>query len=209
MNILGISGAQLLHALLEHVQLTALAVALAVLVGVPLGVHIAREKFLAGPVLAIVSAIQTIPSIALLGFLIPVLGIGAKPAILALFLYALLPIVRNTFTGIDQVDANAVEAARGMGMRDGQILWRVTIPQSLPILMAGVRTSAVLSVAVATLAALIGGGGLGTFIFRGIAMVNTPMVLAGAIPCALLALTLDGALALVERWITPLGLRKD
>lgn len=199
--------AVLLHALAEHLQLTAVAVAMAALIGIPVGIHIARERFLSGPVLAVVSAIQTIPSVALLGFLIPVLGIGAKPAILALFLYALLPIVRNTFIGIDQVDAAAVEAARGMGMRDHQILTRVTIPQSLPVLMAGVRTSAVLSVGVATLAALIGAGGLGTFIFRGIAMVNTRMVLTGAVPAAVLALALDGLLAVLERWITPKGLR--
>jgi osmoprotectant transport system permease protein len=152
---------------------------------------------------------QTIPSVALLGFLIPLFGIGTKPAIVALFLYSLLPIVRNTYTGIEQVDPAAIEAARGMGMRDRQILFRVTIPQALPVVMAGLRTATVSCVGIATLAALIGAGGLGTFIFRGISMLNTPMVLAGAIPAAVLALTLDGLLALVARWITPVGLRRD
>lgn len=204
---MGISSATILQALLQHLELTALTVALGVLIGVPLGVHIARERFLAGPVLAVVSTIQTVPSVALLGFLIPLYGIGIRPALVALFLYSLLPIVRNTFAGVSQVDASAIEAARGMGMRDGQILLHVTIPQSLPVLMAGIRTAAVLSVGVATLAALIGAGGLGTFIFRGIAMVNSKIVLAGAIPAAVLALVLDGLLALVERLLTPAGMR--
>lgn len=204
---MGITTAAILARLIEHLELTAFALLLAAIIGIPLGIHIARSRFLAGPVLAIVSAIQTVPSVALLGFLIPFFGIGMKPSIVALFLYSLLPIVRNTYTGIDRVDAAAIEAARGMGMRDRQILLRVTIPQALPVLMAGIRTATVLCVGVATLAALVGAGGLGTFIFRGISMLNTPMVLAGAIPAGVLALALDGALALVERWITPAGLR--
>ena len=205
---MGITPAVVLAAVFEHLQLTALALALAALVGIPLGVHLSRARFLAGPVLAIVSTIQTIPSVALLGFLIPFFGIGMKPAIVALFLYSLLPIVRNTYTGLEQVDAAAIQAARGMGMRGRQILFRVTIPQALPVLMAGIRTATVLCVGVATLAALIGAGGLGSFIFRGISMLSTRMVLAGAIPAGVLALTLDALLALLERWITPAGLRR-
>jgi osmoprotectant transport system permease protein len=207
--MMGIDAAVLLRSLAEHLELTAAAVFLATLIGVPLGVHIARARFLSGPVLAFVSALQTIPSVALLGFLIPIFGIGAKPAIVVLFLYSLLPIVRNTYTGIVGVDAATIEAARGMGMRDRQILFRVTIPQALPVLMAGLRTATVLCVGVTTVAALVGAGGLGSFIFRGIAMLNTRMILAGAIPAAVLALALDFALAGVERWITPPGLRKD
>ncbi|HVH47340.1 MAG TPA: ABC transporter permease [Labilithrix sp.] len=206
---MGITTEVVLLALLEHLELTAVALLLAAILAIPLGIHIARARFLAGPVLAVVSAMQTIPSVALLGFLIPLFGIGTKPAIVALFLYSLLPIVRNTYTGIEQVDPAAIEAARGMGMRDRQILFRVTIPQALPVVMAGLRTATVSCVGIATLAALIGAGGLGTFIFRGISMLNTPMVLAGAIPAAVLALTLDGLLALVARWITPVGLRRD
>jgi osmoprotectant transport system permease protein len=205
---MGITLPVLLRALVEHLELTAAALFLATLIGVPLGIHIARARFLAGPVLAIVSTIQTIPSVALLGFLIPLFGIGMKPAIVVLFLYSLLPIVRNTYTGLVGVDAAAIEAARGIGMREGQILLRVTIPQALPVLMAGIRTATVLCVGVTTVAALIGAGGLGSFIFRGIAMLNTRMILAGAIPAGALALVLDLGLAGVERWITPAGLRE-
>jgi osmoprotectant transport system permease protein len=205
---MGITPVAIVNALAEHLQLTFIALFLAALIGVPLGIHIARNRFLSAPVLAVVSTIQTIPSVALLGFLIPLLGIGMKPAIVALFLYSLLPIVRNTFTGIDRVDPASIEAARGIGMRDRQILFRVMLPQALPVLMAGIRTATVLCVGITTLAALIGAGGLGTFIFRGIAMLNTQMVLAGAVPAGALALVLDGALALVERWITPPGLRE-
>jgi osmoprotectant transport system permease protein len=206
---MGISKEVILAALVQHLGLTAIALFLAVLIGVPLGIHLAREKFLARPVLALIGVIQTIPSVALVGFLIPLFGIGMKPAVIALFLYSLLPIVLNTYTGIDQVDPAAVEAARGMGMRDRQILFRVMMPQSLPVLMAGIRTATVLCVGVATLAAVIGAGGLGTFIFAGVDTLNNRMVLAGAVPAALLALVLDGFLALVERWITPPGLRKS
>jgi osmoprotectant transport system permease protein len=206
---MGVTTSAVLMALLEHLELTAIALVLAAMLGIPLGIHLARARFLAAPVLAVVSAIQTIPSVALLGFLIPFFGIGMKPAIVALFLYSLLPIVRNTYTGIEQVDAAAIEAARGMGMRDREILFRVTIPQALPVLMAGIRTATVLCVAVATLAALIGAGGLGSFIFRGISMLNTKMVLAGAVPAGVLALALDGLLALLERRLTPAGLRKE
>jgi osmoprotectant transport system permease protein len=194
--------------LLRHLQLTGIALALATITGVPLGVLIARERWLAPPVLATISVIYTIPSVALLGFMIPLLGIGPRIAVVALFLYALLPIVRNAYTGVDQCDRTVIEAARGMGMREGQVLARVVLPQALPVLMAGIRTSAVLSVSVATLAALVGARGLGKFVFEGIDMTNTRMILSGAVPIAALALVLDTALALLERWITPRGLRE-
>jgi osmoprotectant transport system permease protein len=206
---MGITPSILLRAVAEHLELTAIALLLATLLGVPLGIHISRARFLAGPVLAVVSTIQTIPSLALLGFLIPFLGIGMKPAIVMLFLYSLLPIVQNTYTGIVGVDAAAIEAARGIGMRDHQILFRVTIPQALPVLMAGVRTATVLCVGITTIAAFVGAGGLGSFIVRGIAMLNTRMILAGAIPAGLLALALNMLLVGIERWITPAGLRKE
>ena len=198
-----ISSAVLWAETLQHLKLVALAMGLATLVGVPLGIHLTRERIIEGPVLAGVSVIQTIPSLALLGFLIPLFGIGEKPALLALFLYALLPIVRNTVSGVRSVDPASIEAGYGMGMREHQVLARVTLPQALPVIMAGVRTATVLTVAVATLCAFVGAGGLGTFIFRGIAMVNTKMVLAGAIPAAVLALVLDGLLALCERALQP------
>ncbi len=182
----------------EHVRITLISVALAVAIGVPLGVVLVRARQLATPVIGATSVIQTIPSLALLGFMIPLLGIGVKPAIVALFLYALLPIVRNTYTGIDGVDPALVEAGRGMGMTDVQMLRKVQIPLSLPVIMAGIRTSTVINVGVATLCALIGAGGLGELIFRGIAMVNSQMILAGALPAAILALVFDGALGLIQ-----------
>jgi osmoprotectant transport system permease protein len=180
-----------------------------VVIGVPLGAYLNRERFLAGPVLALVGVIQTVPSLALLGLLIPLLGIGEKPALLALFLYALLPIVRNTHDGLGSIDPSALEAARGMGMRPSQVLLRIALPLALPVVMGGIRTSTVINVGVATLAALIGAGGLGQFIFRGIAMVDMPTVLMGAIPSALLALVLDGLLAWAERRMIPAGLRAE
>jgi osmoprotectant transport system permease protein len=183
----------------EHIRITLISVALAIAIGVPVGIVLVKVRRLAGPVIGATSVIQTIPSLALLGFMIPLLGIGVTPAIVALFLYALLPIVRNTFTGIDQVDPTLVEAGKGMGMTGGQMLRSVQIPLSLPVIMAGIRTSTVINVGVATLCALIGAGGLGELIFRGIAMVNSRMILAGALPAALLALGFDGVLGLIEK----------
>ena len=161
----------------EHLQLTLLSLAFAVMLGVSVGVLISTYKRLARPVVGFVSAIQTIPSLALLGFMIPLIGIGAFPAIVALFLYALLPIVRNTYTGITQVDASVTEAALGMGLSRQQILTKVEIPLAIPIIFAGIRTAFVINVGVATLAALIAAGGLGEFIFRGIALNNGYMIL--------------------------------
>lgn len=187
-----------------HIGLTFLSLFLAVLIGLPLGILIARKQKWAGPVLGFAGVMQTIPSIALLGFLIPLLGIGALPAIAALFLYALLPIIRNTYTGIGEVDAAVVDAARGMGMTASQILLKVQLPLAMPVILAGIRTATVINVGVATLAAYIAAGGLGEFIFGGIALNNTNMILAGAIPAALLAIIFDFALAGVQR----LGIRR-
>ncbi|MCJ8166243.1 ABC transporter permease/substrate-binding protein [Pontibacter sp. E15-1] len=196
--------AKLLEQTLEHIGLTFVSLALAILIGLPLGLFITRYKKAAGSVLAVAGILQTIPSIALLGFLIPVLGIGPKPAIFALFLYSLLPIIRNAFTGVSQVDATVKEAARGMGMTDWQLLTRVELPLALPVLFAGIRTAAVLNVGVATLAAYIAAGGLGEFIFGGIALNNTSMILAGALPAALLAVLIDFLLARLQHLRQPL-----
>jgi osmoprotectant transport system permease protein len=187
-----------------HIGLTFLSLFLAVLIGLPLGILIARRQKLASPVLGFAGVTQTIPSIALLGFFIPLLGIGALPAIAALFLYALLPVIRNTYTGIREVDAAVVDAAKGMGMTDGQILQKVQLPLAMPVILAGIRTATVINVGVATLAAYIAAGGLGEFIFGGIALNNTNMILAGAIPAALLAILFDFLLSLVQR----LGVQK-
>ncbi|CAG5069326.1 hypothetical protein DYBT9623_02062 [Dyadobacter sp. CECT 9623] len=182
-----------------HVGLTCVSLVIAVMIGLPLGIWIARKDRLAWAVLGIAGVLQTIPSIALLGFLIPALGIGSLPAITALFLYALLPIIRNTYTGIRQVDPAVTEAARALGMNYWQVLFGVELPLALPVILAGVRTAAVINVGVATLAAYIAAGGLGEFIFGGIALNNTNMILAGAIPAALLAILIDQLLALVQK----------
>ncbi len=184
--------------LLAHIGLTFISLLIAVAIGVPLGILIAKKKKFAAPVLGFTGILQTIPSIALLGFMIPLLGIGPKPAICALFLYALLPIVRNTFTGITGVDAAVRDAAKGMGMSSAQILSKVELPLALPVILAGIRTATVINVGVATLAAYIAAGGLGEFIFGGIALNNTNMILAGAIPAALLAIVLDFILSKVQ-----------
>lgn len=202
-----ISSRDLLDATLRHVELTAISVAIAVVVGVPLGAYLVRHRFLSGPVLGFVGVLQTIPSLALLGLLIPALGIGVKPALVALFLYALLPIVQNTFTGLNTVDRASVDAARGMGMEEGQILRRIMLPLALPMIMAGIRTATIISIGIATLAAYVGAGGLGDFIFRGISMVNMEMVSMGAVPAAVLAVLIYIGLGWAERLVTPQGIR--
>ena len=190
---------KILDQLLQHIGLTFISLLIAVVIGVPLGIFIARRRTFAAPVLGFTGILQTIPSIALLGFMIPLLGIGPKPAIVALFLYALLPIVRNTFTGITGVDAVVIDSARGMGMSYWQILLKVELPLSMPVILAGIRTATVINVGVATLASYIGAGGLGEFIFGGIALNNTNMILAGAIPAALLAILFDFILSKVQK----------
>lgn len=183
----------------EHIQLTLWALLFATVVGVGLGLLINRFTRLSSPVLLVVNILQTVPSLALLGLMIPLVGIGPVTAIIALFLYALLPIVRNTYTGLMEVDAAVIEAARGMGMTNSQILRKVELPLALPTLFAGIKTAAVITVGVATLASLIAAGGLGDFIFRGISLNNSNMILAGAIPAALLALAFDFALSALEK----------
>lgn len=191
----------------QHIYLTALAVAIAIAIGVPAGILITRINKLSSTVIGIANAIQAVPSLALLGFLIPLLGIGTVPAIVMVFLYSLLPIIKNTYTGLSNVDSAMIEAGRGMGMTDSQLMRMVQLPLALPVIMAGVRISAVTGVGLTTLAALIGAGGLGQFIYRGISMVNNQMIVAGAIPAMILALLVDFALGLVEKAVTPKGLK--
>lgn len=191
----------------EHLWLTVVALFWAILVGVPVGVLITRKEAAAQPVLGLAGVIQTIPSIALLAFMIPVpgLGLGPRSAIAALFLYALLPIIRNTYTGIQEVEASLVEAARGMGFRDRQILTMVELPLATRTIMAGIRTSAVINVGVATLAAFIGAGGLGDPIVTGLQLNDTQLIMAGALPAAILAILVDQSLGLLERVLAPKG----
>lgn len=183
---------------MQHIGLTFISLIIAVLIGLPLGIFIARKKQYSGAVLGIAGVLQTIPSIALLGFMIPLLGIGAKPAIVALFIYALLPIIRNTYTGILGVDGYITEAATAMGMSKKQILLKVELSLAMPVILAGIRTATVINVGVATLASYIAAGGLGEFIFGGISLNNTNMILAGAIPAALLAIIFDFLLSRLQ-----------
>ncbi|HXD76801.1 MAG TPA: ABC transporter permease/substrate-binding protein [Puia sp.] len=189
---------KLLQQTVQHIGLTFISLLIAVLIGLPLGIYITRHRRAAGFVLGIAGVLQTIPSIALLGFMIPLLGIGPLPAITALFLYALLPVIRNTYTGIDGVDPGVREAAVAVGMTATQRLFRIDLVLAFPVIMAGIRTATVINVGVATLAAYIAAGGLGEFIFGGIALDNTTMILAGAIPAALLAILLDFLLSLLQ-----------
>jgi osmoprotectant transport system permease protein len=190
----------------EHLWLVGVSTIFAVLIGIPLGILITRRPTLNKPILGGANIIQTIPSLALFGFLLPAPWIGERAdrlAILALTLYALLPLIRNTYTGIKGVDRSIVEAARGMGMTDAQVLWQVELPLALGVIIAGVRVAAVISIGLATIAAAIGAGGLGEYIFRGLAMVNNSVILAGAIPAALIALMADVGLGWLEKRLSP------
>ncbi|KPC97423.1 ABC transporter permease [Geobacillus thermocatenulatus] len=189
----------------EHVLLSAIAMGIAIVIAVPLGVALTRYRKLAEPIIGVAAIIQTIPSLALLGFMLPIFGIGKLPAIIALTLYALLPILRNTYTGILGVDPALVDAGRGMGMTSRQILWMVELPLSLPVIMAGVRTATVLTIGVAALATFIGAGGLGDLIDRGLRIADKNLILAGAIPAAILAIAFDWLLRKVEQKVTPKG----
>ncbi|WP_429718897.1 ABC transporter permease/substrate-binding protein [Bacillus rhizoplanae] len=189
---------ELLSALLEHLQISLIALFFAVLIAVPLGILLTRRERIAEWVIGTSAVMQTIPSLALLGLLIPLVGIGKVPAIIALVIYALLPILRNTYTGIRKLDPSLIEAARAMGMNGWRRLWKVEIPLAWPFIMAGIRTAMVLIVGTATLAALIGGGGLGKFILLGIDRNDYALILLGAIPAALLALFFDGVLRIIE-----------
>lgn len=192
----------------EHIQLTVFAVIIAIVVGIPLGILITRVKKLSVPILGFANVIQAVPSLALLGFLIPILGIGSKPAILMVFLYSLLPIIKNTYTGLININPDIIEASTGMGMTRGQILRRVQLPLALPIIMTGIRISAVTAVGLMTIAAFIGAGGLGYMVFSGVQTVNNNMILAGAIPACLLALAMDFIVGKIEKDVTPPGIRK-
>ncbi|MGC1413825.1 MAG: ABC transporter permease [Candidatus Acidiferrum sp.] len=193
---------EIFSATLDHITLVVIAMVIAVAIAVPLGMLIVQHRHLRTIALGIASIFQTIPSLALFGFLIPIPfigGIGRRTAIVALVLYALLPILRNTYVGLTNIDPAILEAAEAMGMTTTQVLLRVRFPLALSVILAGIRTATVITIGVATIAAAIGAGGLGTFIFRGVAMVSDSVILAGAIPAALLAIFADLLLALLER----------
>ena len=190
----------------EHLWIVSISTLLAVAVGVPLGILITRKPALRKPVIAVANIIQTGPSLALFGFLLPAPWFGeraARLAILALTLYALLPMIRNTYAGITGVDRAIVEAARGMGLTDWQLLFKVELPIAASVILAGIRVAVVISIGLATIAAAIGAGGLGELIFRGLAMVNNAVILAGAIPAALMALLADVFIGWLEKRFAP------
>jgi len=195
--------ADILSRLFQHMQLTLLSITIAVAIGVPLGILISYIKPLNKPVLGFANLVQAIPSIAILGFLVPFLGIGSRPAIFMVVLFSLLPIIRNTATGLASVNPETAEAAKGIGMTNLQVLLRIKLPLALPVIMAGVRISAVTSVGLITIAAFIGAGGLGYLIYSGIRTVNSNLIFSGAIPACVLALAVDWLGGRIEKIVTP------
>lgn len=197
----------LLGHLWEHLHIIGIAILASLIVGVTLGIFISRHDRLASVVISIAGVIMTIPSLAMFAFMIPLLGIGLEPAWVALSLYALLPIIRNTNVAVRNVNPAMLEAGRGMGMTELQILSRVRVPLALPVIMAGVRTSVVLTIGIAAIAAYIGAGGLGTYIFRGISQSYANPIIAGALVVSLLAILSDLILGRLENWLVPKGLK--
>ncbi len=194
---------------LQHIEMTAIAVCIAILIGVPLGILISYVRKLDKPVLGVANVVQAIPSMALLGLAIPLLGIGVLPAVVMVIIYSLLPIIKNTYTGISGIDPSLVEAASGIGLTPKQVLFKVKIPLALPVIMAGVRISAVTAVGLMTIAAFIGAGGLGYLVFAGIRTVNNYQILAGAIPACILALLVDFLMGLVEKLVIPISMQES
>jgi osmoprotectant transport system permease protein len=200
---------EILSLLLEHIQLTIIAVLIAVIIGVPLGILITKNKKLANAVIGFANLTQAIPSLAILGFLIPVIGIGSAPAITMVVLYSMLPIIKNTYTGITNINPDMLEAAKGLGMTSGQTLKLIKIPLAMPVMMAGIRMAAVTAVGLMTIAAFVGAGGLGYLVFSGIQTVDNNLILFGAIPAAVLALVIDWITGKIEEATMPNGIKKS
>lgn len=197
------------EAFLQHIYLSFMALAIGIIIALPTGILVARYRRFAEPIIGVTAVLQTIPSLALFGLLVPLIGIGSKTALIALVIYALLPIVRNTYAGLTGADESIIEAGRGMGMTPNQILRKIELPIALPVIMAGIRTATVLTVGIATLATFVGAGGLGDVIYRGLQSYNNSLVLAGAIPVALLAIMFDFILKWVEKKVTPKGVNQN
>lgn len=195
------------QSLLRHIELVGIAVLVGMAVSIPLGIFLSRHKRAAGPVLAVAGTLQTIPGLVMLGFALILFGIGMLPALVVLSLYAILPILRNTYTGITEVEPRYIEAGRGIGMTNLQILYKVELPLALPSIISGIRISTVYIVSWATLAGLIGAGGLGDLIWTGLSNYNSRYILAGAIPSAILAFVLSGLIGFFQRLLTPRGLK--
>ncbi|AMV61417.1 ABC transporter permease [Pediococcus damnosus] len=196
-------GGQLLYKLWQHIYISGISLGLGILVAVPLGILLTRMKHGSGVIIEIASVLQTVPALALLAMMIPIFGIGALPAIVALFIYSLLPILRNTYLGIQGVDPSLKDAAKGMGMTNFQSIIKVELPMAVPVIMSGIRLSATYVIAWTALASYIGAGGLGDFIFNGLNLYRTDLILGGSIPVILLALLVDWLLGKLEVWLTP------
>ncbi|AZV50065.1 choline ABC transporter permease [Bacillus halotolerans] len=201
------NGGELLYKTYEHITISLIAVILGVAAAVPLGIVLTRMKKGAGTIIGIVNIIQTLPSLAILAFFIPLLGVGKVPAIVALFFYSVLPILRNTYTGIRGVNKNLLESGKGIGMTAAEQIRLVELPLAAPVIMAGIRTSTIYLIGWATLASFIGGGGLGDYIFIGLNLYQPEYIIGGAVPVTILAIVIDYVLALTERKITPAGLQ--
>ncbi|MCY8472236.1 ABC transporter permease [Bacillus halotolerans] len=201
------NGGELLYKTYEHITISLIAVILGVAAAVPLGIVLTRMKKGAGTIIGIVNIIQTLPSLAILAFFIPLLGVGKVPAIVALFFYSVLPILRNTYTGILGVNKNLLESGKGIGMTAALQIRLVELPLAAPVIMAGIRTSTIYLIGWATLASFIGGGGLGDYIFIGLNLYQPEYIIGGAVPVTILAIVIDYVLALTERKITPAGLQ--
>ncbi|MCC5888945.1 MAG: ABC transporter permease [Alkalibacterium sp.] len=196
-------GSQMMRLIWEHLYISMVALGLGVVVAVPLGILLTRTEKLATGFIGVASILQTIPSLALLALMIPIFGIGRFPAIIALFIYSLLPILRNTYTGMRKVNPDLVDAARGMGMTEFQLIKKVELPQAAPVIMAGIRLSGTYVIAWAALASYIGAGGLGDFIFNGLNLYIPELIIGGTIPVTILALLVDFVLGQVEKKVTP------
>lgn len=203
MDFLTTNGSELLFKTGEHFYISSLALLLGVVVAVPMGIVLTRFKRYSGFIISFVSILQTVPSLALLALMIPLFGIGKVPAIVALFIYSLLPILRNTFIGISNVDSNIVDSAKGMGMTENQIILQVKLPLAAPVIMSGIRLAGVYVIAWATLASYIGAGGLGDYIFNGLNVYDQEMIIWGTLPVTLLALLADFLLGKLERVVSP------
>ncbi len=209
LDFLSVNGIELIVKTWEHIYISLIAIFLGIIVAVPLGVLLTRVPKIANFILGLLNVLQTIPSFAILALFIPLLGIGLVPAIVALFLYSLMPILRNTFIGIRDVKKDLIEAGIGMGMTEWERIRLVEIPLATPVIMAGIRLATVFLIGWATLASYIGAGGLGDYIFSGMNLYKPEYILAGAIPVTLLALVTDLFLGKVETWVTPKGIRKS
>ncbi len=207
MTFLQTNGGELLYKTGEHLYISLIAVVLGIIVAVPLGVLLTRMKKGAGAVIGAVNIVQTLPSLAILAFFIPLLGVGKVPAIVALFFYSVLPILRNTYTGIKGVNKNLLESGKGIGMTGWEQIRLVEIPLAIPIIMAGIRTSTIYLIGWATLSSFIGGGGLGDYIFIGLNLYQPEYIIGGAVPVTILAIIIDYLLAVTERKVTPKGLQ--